>query len=132
MLALRLGTIGPAALFNRAFFAALLTSFLLGVPSVRAACVLGLGNCNGGISGNYVGVRGGTPEATLKIDSTTIATSVGPLTISATYTVKSIEGNQVLIEVSFAGEKKHEALLIVDGDTLHANNSFFNGDWKRK
>jgi uncharacterized protein (DUF302 family) len=48
-------------------------------------------------------------------------------------TVYDKEGNQVLIEVSAPGEPKGEALLIVNGETLHVKNNFaFNGDWKLK
>jgi hypothetical protein len=67
------------------------------VSASNALCILGMGSCNGGnggIDGEYV--RLNNPNTKLTIDASKIAASQGPMTIAADYTVRSVEGNQIL------------------------------------
>jgi hypothetical protein len=114
-------------------FAVLVFSSLFPSAS-NALCILGMGSCNGGnggIDGEYV--RLNNPNTKLTIDASKIAASQGPMTIAADYTVRSVEGNQILIDVSAPGTPPGSATIIVDGQVLHIKGNFvFNGDWKRK
>jgi len=107
----------------------LLCSLFPGAAS--ALCVLGMGNCTPGISGEYVMVD--NPNTKLTIDAGKIAASQGPMTIAADYTVRSVEGNQVVIDVRAPGTPPGSATIVVDDQVLHIKDNFvFNGDWKRR
>jgi len=119
----------PARRIGSVFAVLLLCSLF--PSSAGALCVLGVGTCNGGINGEYVMVD--KPNTKLTIDASKIAASQGPMTIAADYTVRSVEGNQVLIDVSAPGTPPGSATIVVEDQVLHIKGNFvFNGDWKRK
>ena len=99
--------------------------------SASALCVLGMGNCSPAISGEYVMLD--NPNTKLTIDASKIAASQGPMKIAADYTVRSVEGNQVVIDVTAPGTPPGSATIVVDDRVLHIKGNFvFDGDWKRK
>jgi hypothetical protein len=101
------------------------------VPA-RAFCIWGFGDCAPAnpIVGEYTLVR--NPATTLTIASGKITSRTGPVSFSADYTIKSVDGNSVVIEVG-PPEPKETVQVQVEKDLIKVRNSdLFAGDWKKR
>jgi len=100
------------------------------VPA-RAFCIWGFGDCGppNPIVGEYMLER--NPATTLTIAPGKITSKTGPVSFSADYTIKSVDGNKVVIEVG-PPEPKHTAEVQVEKDLIRIRNTeLFPGDWKK-
>jgi hypothetical protein len=101
-----------------------------GTPA-RAFCLWGFGDCGPAnpILGEYKLDR--NPSTTLTIAPGKITSKSGPVSFSADYTIKSVDGNKVMIEVG-PPEPKHTAEVQVEKDLIRIRNTeLFPGDWKK-
>ena len=118
-------------LFER-FAAIAALALALGMASAVAAhaiCFWGFGQCESTnpIVGEYA--SGG---ATLTITPHQITSRTGPVSFSADYTLKSVEGKNVTVEV-IAPERNETLQIRIDKDFVkNAYSSLFAGEWKRK
>jgi hypothetical protein len=83
---------------------ALLAVLVASAPA-RAWCIWGFGQCapSNPLAGEYA--LEGNPIARLTITADKITSSVGPVSFSADYVVKSVEGKNVTIEVGLPDPK---------------------------
>ena len=98
----------------------------------QAFCIWGFGKCetSNPIAGEYI--LDGNPSATLTITPGKITSKTGPVSFSVDYTVKSVEGKNVTIEVS-PPEPKESLQIHVEKDLIKIRNKHvFAGDWKKK
>lgn len=110
----------------------MLVVLLVSANSVEAMCVFGLGSCEKSvIAGQYR--LSENPSVTLKIDSSKITAQGGPMTFSADYVVKSIEGDKATLEVNapMAGKGVISVLIKKDGISI-PGSGVFGGNWNRQ
>lgn len=97
----------------------------------RAICIWGFGDCAPAnpIVGEYALDR--NPSTTLIIAPGKITSRTGPVSFSADYTIKSVDGKNVVIEVG-PPEPKQTVQVQVEKDLIRVRNSdLFAGDWKK-
>jgi hypothetical protein len=98
----------------------------------RALCIWGFGDCAPAnpIVGEYTLDR--NPSTTLTIAPGKITSRTGPVSFSADYTIKSVDGKNVVIEVG-PPEPKQTVQVQVEKDHIKVRNTdLFAGDWKKK
>jgi|SRR5665213_1530966 len=117
------------SLFRSAFVLVVFSVNLFCPGRLDAACLFGIGNCNGGIIGSWVSAD---RNAVLKIDSAQIIATRGALTITVNYDVRQVDGNTVMIDFKAPGEPGAVVKLVVDGNVLHFYGTIFAGDWQAK
>jgi hypothetical protein len=85
--------------------AAVLIAALITSAPAQAWCILGFGQCapSNPLPGEYA--LEGNPIAKLTITADKITSSIGPVSFTADYVVKSVEGKSVTIEVSLPEPK---------------------------
>jgi hypothetical protein len=101
-----------------------------GGEPAQAFCIWGFGNCAppSPIVGEYTLDR--NPSTTLTITTGKITSRTGPVSFSADYTVKSVDGKNVSIELA---EPKESVQVQVEADLIKVRNtSLFAGDWRKK
>jgi hypothetical protein len=124
-------TVGDVAVSHRAgilVLAALLLSVASGQPA-QAWCIWGFGECPPSIVGEYA--LDGNPAAKLTITATKITSTIGPVSFTADYVIKSFEGNNVTIEVALP-ESKVMLDVHVEKDFIRIGTKHvFAGVWKK-
>lgn len=98
----------------------------------RAFCIWGFGDCAPAnpIVGEYTLDR--NPATTLTIAPGKITSRTGPVSFSADYTLKSVDGKNVVIEVGPPAPTQ-TVQVQVEKDLIKVRNSdLFAGDWKKK
>jgi hypothetical protein len=96
----------------------------------RAFCLWGFGNCPppNPIVGEYTLDR--NPSTTLTITADKITSRTGPVSFSTDYTIKSVDGKTVAIELA---EPKETVRVQVETDRIEVRNTtLFPGDWRKK
>jgi hypothetical protein len=109
----------------------LLAVLIASVPAL-AWCILGFGQCapSNPLPGEYA--LDGNPIATLVITPDKITSKVGPVSFTADYVVKSVDGKNVTIEVGVP-DPKVTLQVQVEKDLIRIRTQhLFAGDWKRK
>jgi hypothetical protein len=109
----------------------LLPFWAVSVPA-HAWCVWGFGQCapSNPLPGEYV--LDGNPVAMLVITPDKMTSKVGPVSFTADYVVKSVDGKNVTIEVGVP-DPKITLLVQVEKDLIRIRTQhLFAGDWKRK
>jgi hypothetical protein len=104
----------------------------LPLGAAHAFCIWGFGRCESSnvIAGEYT--RDGNPSNVLSITQDTITAKAGPVSFSVPYTIKTVEGKNVTIELSRA-EAKETVQLQVEKDLVKVrNHQHFAGDWKKR
>jgi hypothetical protein len=92
-----------------------LLAVLLASTPARAWCILGFGQCAPSIVGEYA--LDGKSIAKLTITADKITSSIGPVSLTAEYVIKSFNGNNVTIEVRVP-EEKQMVVVIVEKDQI--------------
>jgi hypothetical protein len=97
----------------------------------RAFCLWGFGQCESTsvIAGEYT--RDGSPNNALTITSDTITAKTGPVSFSVHYTIKSVEGKNVTIEVTRASTKEIVQLQVEKDLIKVRNDHHLAGDWRK-
>ena len=95
----------PTRSRRRALQIALLLAVLVASAPAQAWCIWGFGQCapSNPLPGEYA--LDGNPIAKLTITADKITSSVGPVSFTADYVVKSVEGKNVTIEVALPEPK---------------------------
>jgi hypothetical protein len=110
--------------------AALLAAVLFATTPAQAWCILGFGQCGPSIVGEYA--LEGSPIARLNITTDKITSTIGPVSFTADYVIKSVDGNNVTIEVGLP-EPKVMLDVQVEKDQLRIGTKHvLAGVWKRR
>lgn len=114
------------------FVVGLIVLCTLASNRASALCIFGMGSCEAAlITGNYVMTD--DPNVTLRIESRKITAQGGPMSISADYTIKSVEKDKLLLEVSApAAGKENMVVFIRKGGILIRESFVFGGNWAKK
>jgi hypothetical protein len=99
--------------------------------SAGAFCFWGFGNCAPAspIVGEYMLVR--NPSTRLTIAPGRITSRTGPVSFSADYTIKSVDGKIVVIEVG-PPEPKQTVRIEIEKDLVRVcGTDLFAGDWHK-
>jgi hypothetical protein len=115
---------------RRGFAAALLLTALVASTPAHAWCILGFGQCAPSIVGEYA--LDGNPMARLTITADKITSSIGPVSFSADYVVKSVDGNRVTIEVGLPDGKVPLDVLVEKDQIRIGTKNVFAGVWKKQ
>ena len=109
---------------------ALLLLFLVASGrSAQAWCIWGFGQCAPSIVGEYT--LDGNPIAKLRITGDKVTSTVGPVSFTSDYVVKSVEGKNVTIEVGLP-EPKVTLDVQVEKDFIRiGTKNVFAGVWKK-
>jgi hypothetical protein len=83
--------------------AVVLLAVLMASAPAQAWCIWGFGQCAPSLVGEYA--LDGNPIAKLTITADKITSSIGPVSFTADYVVKSADGKTVTIEVSLPEPK---------------------------
>ena len=97
----------------------------------QAWCIWGFGQCapSNPLPGEYA--LEGNPIAKLTITADKMTSTVGPVSFTADYVVKSVEGKNVTIEVGLP-EPKVTLDVQVEKDLIRIRTKHvFAGDWKK-
>ena len=95
----------------------------------HAWCLWGFGQCAPSIVGEYA--LDGTTMAKLTITADTITSTLGPVSFTADYVVKSVEGKNVIIEVGLP-EPKVTLQVQVERDFIRIGTTHvLAGVWKK-
>jgi hypothetical protein len=108
----------------------LLVVVIVSAPA-QAWCIWGFGQCapSNPLPGEYA--LEGNPIAKLTITADKMTSSVGPVSFTADYVVKSVEGKNVTIEVGLP-EPKVTLDVQVEKDFIRIRTKHvFAGDWKK-
>jgi hypothetical protein len=123
-------------MMNRVWRCVLGASVLLAVLTASAPaqawCVWGFGQCapSNPLPGEYA--LDGNAIARLTITADKITSTVGPVSFTADYVVKSVDGKNVTIEVGVP-DPKVTLQVQVEKDLIRIRTQhLFAGDWKRK
>ena len=109
----------------------LLIALLLASTPAHAWCIWGFGQCAPSIVGEYT--LDGNPIAKLTITADKITSSIGPVSFTADYVVKSFEGHRVTIEVGLPPDAKVPLDVQVEKDQLRIGTKHvLAGVWKRR
>jgi hypothetical protein len=120
-----------AQTMRRGCHAALLLVVLLASTPAHAWCIWGFGQCAPSIVGEYT--LEGSSVARLAITADKITSSIGPVSFSADYVVKSFDGNRVTIEVGLSPDAKVPLDVQVEKDQLRIGTKHvLAGVWKRR
>jgi hypothetical protein len=113
------------------FAATFVLALLLAGTPAHAWCIVGFGQCAPSIVGEYA--LEGNPVARLTITPDKITSSIGPVSFTADYVVKSFNGHNVTIEVSLP-EEKQTVDVIVEKDQIMfgARQLILPGIWKKQ
>lgn len=96
----------------------------------QAFCIWGFGSCPppNPIVGEYTLDR--NPSTTLTVTADKITSRTGPVSFSADYTIKSVDGKAVAIELA---EPKESVQVQIETDLIKIRNTtLFPGDWRKK
>ena len=108
----------------------LLIALLLASTPAHAWCIWGFGQCAPSIVGEYT--LDGNPIAKLTITADKITSSIGPVSFTADYVVKSFEGHRVTIEVGLPPDAKVPLDVQVEKDQLRiGTRHILAGVWKK-
>jgi hypothetical protein len=107
----------------------LLTVLIASTPA-QAWCIWGFGQCAASIVGEYT--LEGNPIARLTITPNKITSSIGPVSFSADYVVKSVDGNRVTIEVGLPDGKVPLDVLVENDQIRIGTKNILAGVWKRQ
>ena len=123
-------------MMNRVWRCVLGASVLLAVLTASAPaqawCVWGFGQCapSNPLPGEYA--LDGNAIARLTITADKITSTLGPVSFTADYVVKSVDGKNVTIEVGVP-DPKVTLQVQVEKDLIGIRTQhLFAGDWKRK
>ena len=120
-----------AQTMRRGCDAALLLVVLLASTPAHAWCIWGFGQCAPSIVGEYA--LDGNSIARLTITADKITSSIGPVSFTADYVVKSFDGNRVTIEVGLPPDAKVPLDVQVEKDQLRIGTKHvLAGVWKRR
>jgi hypothetical protein len=109
--------------------AALLLAVLIATTPAQAWCIWGFGQCAPSIVGEYA--LEGNPIAKLTITPDKITSTVGPVSFTTDYVIKSVDGNRVTIEVGLP--EKLALDVQVDKDQLRIGTKhLLAGVWKKQ
>ena len=112
--------------------ASVLLAVLTASAPAQAWCVWGFGQCapSNPLPGEYA--LDGNAIARLTITADKITSTLGPVSFTADYVVKSVEGKNVTIEVGVP-DPKVTLQVQVEKDLIRIRTQhLFAGDWKRK
>jgi hypothetical protein len=107
----------------------MLAVLLAGTPA-QAWCIWGFGQCAPSIVGEYA--LGGSPLARLTITSDKITSTIGPVSFTADYVVKSFDGNNVTIEVALPDSKVNLDVHVEKDQIRIGTTHLLAGVWKRQ
>ena len=108
---------------------ALLLAVLLASTPAQAWCIWGLGQCAPTIVGEYA--LDGNPIARLTITADKITSSIGPVSFTADYVVKSFDGNRVTIEVGLPDAKVPLDVQVEKDQLRIGTKHVLAGVWKK-
>jgi hypothetical protein len=112
--------------------ASVLLAVLIASAPAQAWCVWGFGQCapSNPLPGEYA--LDGNAIARLTITADKITSTLGPVSFTADYVVKSVDGENVTIEVGVP-DPKVTLQVQVEKDVIRIRTQhLFAGDWKRK
>ena len=113
------------------FVATFLWAMLIASTPAHAWCIWGFGQCAPSIVGEYA--LEGSSVARLGITADKITSSIGPVSFTADYVVKSFDGNRVTIEVGLPPDAKVPLDIQVEKDQLRIGTKHvLAGVWKRR
>ena len=108
-----------------------LLAVLIASRPAQAWCILGFGQCAPSIVGEYA--LEGNPIARLTITADKITSSIGPISFTADYVVKSFDGNRVAIEVGVPPDTKVPLDVEVEKDQIRIGTKhLLAGVWKKQ
>lgn len=110
--------------------AALLLAVLIASTPAQAWCIWGFGQCPPSIVGEYA--LEGNPVARLTITPDKITSSIGPVSFSVDYVVKSADGNRVTIEVALPDGKVPLDVLVEKDQIRIGTKNVLAGVWKKQ
>lgn len=112
--------------------AALLLAVLISTTPAHAWCVLGFGQCapSNPLPGEYA--LDGNPLAKLTITANEITSSIGPVSFTTEYAIKSVDGNRVTIEVRLPDGKVPLDVLVEKDRIRIGTKNVLAGVWKRQ
>jgi hypothetical protein len=104
---------------------------LIATTPAHAWCIWGFGQCAPSIIGEYA--LEANPVAKLTITADKITSTIGPVSFTADYVVKSLDGKNVTIEVGLAPDAKVPLDVQVEKDQLRiGTRHVLAGIWKRQ
>jgi hypothetical protein len=109
--------------------AALLLAVLIATTPAQAWCIWGFGQCAPSLVGQYA--LDGSPVARLTITADKITSSIGPVSFTADYVIKSFDGNRVTIEVGMADAKVPLDVQVEKDQIRIGTKHVLAGVWKR-
>jgi hypothetical protein len=110
--------------------AALLLAVLIATTPARAWCIWGFGQCAPSLVGEYV--LDGNPIAKLRITADKITSMIGPVSFTADYAIKSVDGNRVTIEVALPDGKVPLDVQVEKGQIRIGTKHVLAGVWKKQ
>src|SRR6185436_20266884 len=111
--------------------AVLLVVLIASPERAQAWCIWGFGQCAPSLVGEYA--LDGNPIAKLTITPDKITSTIGPVSFTADYVVKSFEGHRVTIEVGLPPDAKVPLDVQVEKDQLRIGTKHvLAGVWKRR
>lgn len=110
---------------------ALLLAVLVASTPAQAWCIWGFGQCAPSIVGEYA--LDGNPIARLTITTDKITSTIGPVSFTADYMVKAVDGNRVTVEVGLPPGAKVPLDVQVEKDQIRIGTKhLLAGVWKRQ
>src|SRR5215470_10466412 len=113
-----------------ALVASVLLVVLIASTPAQAWCILGFGQCAPSIVGEYA--LEGSPIARLTITTDKITSSIGPVSFTADYVVKSFDGNRVTIEVRLPDTKVPLDVQVEKDQIRIGTKHVLAGVWKKQ
>jgi hypothetical protein len=108
---------------------ALLMGVLVASVPAQAWCIWGFGQCAPSLVGEYA--LDGNPIAKLTITVDKIRSTLGPVSFTADYVVKSVERKTVTIEVGLPSPKVTLDIEVEKDQIRIGNKHVFAGVWKK-
>jgi hypothetical protein len=103
---------------------------LIATTPAQAWCIWGFGQCAPSLVGEYA--LDANPVARLTITADKITSSIGPVSFTAGYVIKSFEGNRVTIEVGMADAKVPLDVQVEKDQIRIGTKHVLAGVWRRQ
>jgi hypothetical protein len=111
--------------------AIILFVILIASTPAHAWCIWGFGQCAPSIVGEYA--LDGNPIARLTITADKITSSIGPVSVTTDYVIKSADGNRVTIEVGLPPDAKVPLDVQVEKEQIRIGTKHvLAGVWKKQ
>jgi hypothetical protein len=112
------------------FAGTFLLAVLIATTPAHAWCIWGFGHCAPSLVGEYV--LDGNPIARLTITADKITSAIGPVSFTADYVVKSVDGNRVTIEVRLPDAKVPLDVVAEKDQIRIGTKHLLAGVWKKQ